>query len=292
MDISLIIADVVQYIEDNIRAKLSLEEISQAVFLSKYHLHRIFTSVAKIPLMEYVRNRKLSLSIEELLHTKMRIIDIAYLYAFDYEQSYIRSFKKLFNLSPTELRINKKGPVKIVDKLNLNLIKAVEKGIVFEHSTVIIPKIYVVGIKHTVFQDDNLKNATANKLAVDFFYNHRHKIENAKNPNQLISLSRYGDILANKSIYLPCLEVADLENIPAGMNGDTIPANKYVVFNYIGLHPPKDVTIIALSNIYAQIDKWFPESGMRFADNYHFEKIDTTISTDEYCEVQVYLTYK
>lgn len=44
--------------------------------------------------MEYVQSRKLTSSLNELLSTNMRIIDIGLNYGFDYEQSYIRAFRR------------------------------------------------------------------------------------------------------------------------------------------------------------------------------------------------------
>lgn len=282
---------MIDYIENNIRTRITLENISDATFVSKYHLHRIFGSLANIPLMEYIRKRRLSLSIYELLNTNMKIVDIALYYGFDYEQSYIRSFTNLFHISPRQLRSNG-SPVKIVDKLDLNLIKAIESGILLQPSIIIKPEFFTVGVKHEVLQDDNLINDTANKVALDFFYNQRMRILNAKNPNVLIGLSRYAHISANESTYLPSIEVYDLSNIPSGMCGDTIPSHKYAVFKYIGLHSPNHITLNTLLCIYNNVFDWIAHSTYKIADNFHFESIDAGVCKDDYCEVEVFIPIK
>ena len=75
----------------------------------------------------------------------MRIADIAFGYGFDYEQSYIRSFTNLFHLSPTRFRMNKPS-VPISDKLDLNLIRAIESGIISVTPSIMVsPEFYVIG---------------------------------------------------------------------------------------------------------------------------------------------------
>ena len=85
VDMKEIVAACVNYIEDNIYMKITLDDIAGQAGISKYHLHRMFKSLTGESLMDYVHSRKLSASINELIHTNMRIIDIALEYGFDYE---------------------------------------------------------------------------------------------------------------------------------------------------------------------------------------------------------------
>jgi len=39
-----------------------------------------------------------------MLKTNLNVLDIAMIYGFEYEQSYIRSFKRKFGVTPGELR--------------------------------------------------------------------------------------------------------------------------------------------------------------------------------------------
>ena len=68
--------------------------------------------------MHYVRSRKLTSSLEELKNSDLSVIDIAMEYKFEYEQSYIRSFKKQFRVSPGIFR-KEKPTLEIKHKLNL-----------------------------------------------------------------------------------------------------------------------------------------------------------------------------
>ena len=115
MDLKEIIARCIGYIEDNLHNKITLDDIAMSCGISKYHLHRLFKSLTGEPLMEYVQARKLSDSIFELKDTNKRIIDISLDYGFDYEQSYIRAFRKKFGFTPLKVRSE---PVSLVSGKN------------------------------------------------------------------------------------------------------------------------------------------------------------------------------
>jgi AraC family transcriptional regulator len=283
--------EAVNYIEKNIRDKILLDDIAAYLYISKYHLHRVFKLVTKQKLMEYVRMRKLSLSLNDLLYTDLKINDIAAEFGFEHEQSYNRSFKKAFGISPSQFRFNKQE-VPIVDKIDFNSIMDLEVGIILSPSFVIKPEFYLVGIKHSFLVDENYRTNLANRLAKDFFYNHRKRIHNAIHPNILISFSSYKDITTNHSLYLPAIEVKDLNFIPEGMSGIKINTHKYSVFKYVGSHSGNDITLKTLYDIYQYIYSWLLHSQYIQDGSFHFELINSSISKDDYCESDIYLPVK
>lgn len=97
---------LIEQIEENIYNRKRLKDISELNSISDYHLQRVFKSTFSIPIGRYIRGRALSSSLDLLLNTDMRIIDIAYEYGFEYEQTYIRAFKKQFKITPGEYRSN------------------------------------------------------------------------------------------------------------------------------------------------------------------------------------------
>lgn len=97
---------LVEQVEENIYKRKRVKDISMVNNISDYHLQRVFKSTFGIPIGRYVRGRALSSSLGLLLNTDMRIIDIAIEYGFEYEQTYIRAFKKQFGITPGEYRNN------------------------------------------------------------------------------------------------------------------------------------------------------------------------------------------
>jgi AraC family transcriptional regulator len=94
----------IEYIENNLSEKLSLDDIAKAAFISKYYYHRLFHNIAGQPVMEYVRKRRLTEAARELLMGKEKIVDIALKYQFSSQEAFSRAFRKMFNISPSELR--------------------------------------------------------------------------------------------------------------------------------------------------------------------------------------------
>jgi len=65
---------------------------------------RIFSILSEITLAEYLRNRKLTLAVDDLLNTDQKVIDIALKYNYD---SFSFAFKKFHGNSPSEVRKGK-----------------------------------------------------------------------------------------------------------------------------------------------------------------------------------------
>lgn len=102
-----ILIEVVDYIENNLEEKLTIEEMAGEIHISQAHLQRVFRDAFGIPIAEYVRSRKLQRAMELLYGTEGKVCDIAYDVGFAYESSFIRSFKREFGITPNEARRQK-----------------------------------------------------------------------------------------------------------------------------------------------------------------------------------------
>lgn len=112
MSYSPIIQKSIEYIEKNLHEELSLERIAQFVGFSKYHYHRIFHKEVGVTVSEYIRYRRIAKSANMLLYTDEKLIDIAFYYRFETQESFTRSFKNYYNVPPGQYR-------KIIGKLTL-----------------------------------------------------------------------------------------------------------------------------------------------------------------------------
>ncbi|WP_160688066.1 AraC family transcriptional regulator [Clostridium sp. C2-6-12] len=285
-DLKETIITTIDYIEKNISDRISLDDISLYTGLSKYYLHRIFKSLTGESIMEYVQSRKLTNSLNELLNTNMRIIDIALNYGFDYEQSYIRAFKKKFGVTPLKIKSQKTSlSLVLTEKINADDIFSLGNSITYTPSFIFKQKFNLIGVKHKILSKSGDKSA--NSYGRDFFYNHKNKISNIVNSNIYYG---YTDWSSNGFIYyIPSAEVSNLEEVPSGMSGISIPAHKYVVFRFVGFFRPDDLNGRHLGRLLVQLyRKWIFKSGYKFADTFRFEYIDNSMSKDNYCELYVY----
>jgi len=96
--------DVLDEIESELKGEINLNVLAEKFSLSTGHLCRLFRLAFGLPLGTYIRSRKLAASINDLLQTDNNLLDIAMDYGLDYEQSYIRAFKREFGITPGEMR--------------------------------------------------------------------------------------------------------------------------------------------------------------------------------------------
>lgn len=274
------------YIESNINDKISLDDISMYTGVSKYYLHRMFKSLTGEPLIDYIQSRKLASSINELIGTNMRIIDVAFEYGFDHEQSYIRAFKKKFGYTPLQVRHDQIS-IEIKEKINVNDLLAINNSVTYRPFYVFKQKFDIVGVQHKILSKsgDNI----ANIYGRDFFYNDKYKIASAVNPQIYIGYTDWKGYNEGYINYMPAVQASDLSAIPDGMAGISIPAHKYVVFRFVGFFHPDEIKGRQVGRVLVHLyRKWIINSGFRSAKQFRFEYVDTSLSNDNYCELDIY----
>jgi AraC-like DNA-binding protein len=69
---------------------------------------------------DYIRNRRLSLAGQELLHGKTKIIDVAMRYQYDTQESFSKAFIRFHGISPSNVR-KQGGRLKHFQPLTINL---------------------------------------------------------------------------------------------------------------------------------------------------------------------------
>lgn len=99
-----IISDLIVWIEKNLEQPLSIDHVALKSGYSKWHLQRMFKEVTGQVLGTYIRHRRLTYAALALRMTSKPILDIAMQYRFDSQQSFTRSFKKQFDVTPASYR--------------------------------------------------------------------------------------------------------------------------------------------------------------------------------------------
>lgn len=93
MNKTIIIHDLLIWIEENLDMSLTLEDISIKAGYSKWHLQRMFKNITGHNLGSYIRGRRLSECAVALRFTGHSILDIGMQYQFDSQQTFTRAFK-------------------------------------------------------------------------------------------------------------------------------------------------------------------------------------------------------
>ena len=100
------IETVIEYIETHLDGKIGLEQVSDAVHYSKYHLHRMFTNTVGMTIHDYVQRRQLTEAAKLLVFSDKPIIEIAFICGYESQQSFSAAFKSMYKIPPAEYRDN------------------------------------------------------------------------------------------------------------------------------------------------------------------------------------------
>lgn len=117
----------VEYIEDNIYEKVNISEIANQAYMSEHTFTELFASITGFSVAEYMRHRRLTLAVEEILHSNDKIIDIAYRHGYESPESFSRAFKRFHGLSPVQIR-KQKGSTNHLGKLQFTQNNVVNPG--------------------------------------------------------------------------------------------------------------------------------------------------------------------
>ena len=96
---------VIEYIEIHLDEPLTLDDLAKRFKYSKYYFHRLFKSEVGYNIYDYICKRRLVSAAKLLIHTDLRIIDIAYSYQFNNHEAFTRSFQQLYHQTPSQYRV-------------------------------------------------------------------------------------------------------------------------------------------------------------------------------------------
>lgn len=113
--------DIIEEIEQGLTGDINISVLAKKANLSVYEFRRIFTFIARIPINEYIRKRRLSLAAAEIKQRKCLVSDIALKYGYDTASSFSRAFKEYHGISPTEVR-EKNAAIKLLSKVGADII--------------------------------------------------------------------------------------------------------------------------------------------------------------------------
>src|SRR4051812_9529766 len=88
------------FIESHFESAISLDEISEAVGLSRYHLSRVFGLVPGHSISGYIRGRRLSGAALSLIGGSATILEVALAAGYGSHEAFARAFRDQFGITP------------------------------------------------------------------------------------------------------------------------------------------------------------------------------------------------
>lgn len=98
------VQETLDFIEKNLSEKIAIEQLSQMAYLSPFYYQRLFRRLVGKPVMEYIKLRRLAKASEFLTSKSDRIIDVGLAFGFENHETFTRSFKEAYNLTPYAYR--------------------------------------------------------------------------------------------------------------------------------------------------------------------------------------------
>ncbi|OPX45603.1 HTH-type transcriptional activator RhaS [Ruminiclostridium hungatei] len=96
---SIMITGIIEYINNHIEEELTIDSLSEHVFLSKYHLLREFKKHSGTTIHKYIIQKKLILA-KELILKGMPITEVFKQCGFGDYSNFFRAFKKEYGVTP------------------------------------------------------------------------------------------------------------------------------------------------------------------------------------------------
>ncbi|MGW7209279.1 AraC family transcriptional regulator [Streptomyces sp. NPDC054837] len=93
-----------EYIEDRLDQRIEATDVARTALTSEYHLRRMFSALAGMPLSEYIRRRRLTIAGAEVLAGDRTLLEIAVRYGYTSGEAFARAFRAMHGVGPGEAR--------------------------------------------------------------------------------------------------------------------------------------------------------------------------------------------
>ena len=95
-----VVSKVIAYINENIKKNITLTDICNDLNFSRAHISNEFSRVMKIPVMTYIRYKKIIAAHQKILEGNVKINEVAYEYGFEEYSTFYRNYIKIIGKPP------------------------------------------------------------------------------------------------------------------------------------------------------------------------------------------------
>lgn len=249
----------IDYIEESLGVDLQTADVARQAGISHWHFQRIFKALTNETLKHYIRSRRFAISLEALLSTERRIIEIALAAGFQSQESFTRAFKQAFGVTPAEYR--KQGHRHQFlrrPRLDAEYMDHLGTNVSLEPELYDQPELLLVGMSTYIFGVESDKNNIAQQLPAlwDVFLSRMGEVQEAV-PGCCYGIVCPRSENADELEYVAAIAVRREVSPPSGMLLRRLAPSRYAKFTHRGLVQRLDQTV---NYIYGN---WLANSGLR-----------------------------
>lgn len=250
---------VVEYVELNLNADIDIDALASSLGTTEYHVRRMFSSLAGMPLSEYIRRRRMTVAAADLRGTDS-LLDIATRYGYGSAEAFGRAFRAVHGVSPGDVRRDG-GPLRSQPQLRFRL--TVEGNTPMDSRITDRPAFRLIGhaARVPLIHRGPNPHIQSHIAALPLTEHERLKSLNSIDPAGLLQVSADVDpdyTEGSELTYLHGVAVDGDASVPADLDVIDVPAGAWIVFQVSGDYPA------ALQATWAATaTDWFPSNPWR-----------------------------
>ena len=250
---------VVEYVEDHLTDDLDIAGLATGLGTTEYHVRRMFSSLAGMPLSEYIRLRRMTVAASDLLGDG-DLLGIAVRYGYGSTEAFGRAFRAVHGVSPADVRRDG-GPLRTQPQLRFRL--TVEGNTPMDTRITDRPSFRLVGhgVRVPLIHHGANPHIQAHIAALPAAEHARLKELSDTEPGGLLQVSDDVDpdyVEGTELTYLHGVALSTDTPVPEDLDAIEVPAGTWAVFRTAGPHPS------ALQSTWAATaSDWFPSNPWR-----------------------------
>ncbi|MFJ6783964.1 GyrI-like domain-containing protein [Streptomyces yangpuensis] len=251
---------LVDLVEEHLAEEPDVQGLAASLGTTEYHLRRMFSSLAGMPLSEYVRRRRMTVAAADVVRGEADLLSIAVRHGYGSGEAFGRAFRAVHGAGPGDVR-RAGGPLRTQPHLRFRL--TVEGNIPMDTRLVSRPAFRLVGhaarvpLVHQGVNPHIQEHITALPPEEHL----RLKALSDTEPGGLLQVSDDLDPDAaegSELTYLHGVALGGDTPAPEGLDTIEVPGGMWAVFRTSGPHPQALQTTWA-----ATATDWFPSNPWR-----------------------------
>lgn len=251
---------LVDRIEAAAGTELDVADFARAHGTTEYHLRRMFSALAGMPLSEYIRRRRMTLAGAELVAGASSLLDVAVRHGYGSVEAFARAFRAVHGISPADARRDG-GPLRTQPTLRFRL--SVEGRSPMDVTITTAPELVLVGhaVEVPLIHEGVNPHIQQHIAGIPAEEHARLKALSDAEPAGILAVT--GDTPPDAPegtmlTYLHGVSVQPDAEVPADLDAMRVDAGSWAVFTASGPFPE------TLQNLWAATaTEWFPSNPWR-----------------------------